>query len=384
MADTLFDYLHWRGDLPFDLVPPGPVDFLILSQLVHAPLEKLGEGASREECTLRTLTPVLYPEEPGKEERELFRKRYQLWQEAVRGERFGSLRLLSYGSVFNPEENRQFAAGLFTGEGRLMVAYRGTDATLAGWHEDFNLAYESPIPAQRDGLAFLEAAARNEGPLFLCGHSKGGNLARYAAVCSSREIRKRITAVYSFDGPGLGERVLSSPAMEEMVERIHSFVPESSVIGQLLGCREEMTVVASDSVSVLQHNPFYWHLKGPGFEILPRTSLSSRITGETMDRFLKSCTPQTRRRLVDVIFDILEASGAVRTRDIAKGLLLHGDEVVRVIRSIPEENRDAVTRGLLLLSVALGDALGGNLAEMLQALMKNKPNNDQSLPKTSE
>lgn len=352
--NSIIDYLRWRGDLPFSAVPPCAVDFLIFAQLVHAPLERL-EGAvdGRPLCEL---TQTVYLAPPGKNEHMLIRSRYELWCEAMRGERFAGVMLSRFASHFNPEEEKQFAGALFMLNGGTgVVAFRGTDATLVGWKEDFNMSFESPVPSQQEAAAFLEAAAMQAPVLYACGHSKGGNLAMYSACMCSSRARTRIREVYSFDGPGLDAATLDSPGYREVGGRIHSFIPESSIIGLLMGYRGSQTIIESDSVSLLQHNPYYWHVLGAAFVTAPDTTASSRFTDKTLHDFLSGCTPGQRRVLVDTLYSVLSASGAQRLKELPRCAATHREDIAAALRAVPPEDYAVVSQTVKLLVGAGGE-----------------------------
>lgn len=118
--------------------------------------------------------------------------------------RFRNIQMLGYTEQFDAAEEKQFAAVCFQITPDLCyIAFRGTDSTLVGWKEDFNMAFKCPVPSQKTAVRYLTDAARHcRGKILVGGHSKGGNLAVYAAVKCSEDIQKRIERVYSHDGPG--------------------------------------------------------------------------------------------------------------------------------------------------------------------------------------
>ncbi len=354
---NIIDYALWRGDLPCVLVGLCPVDFLVFAQLIHAPLERLegvGEGKR-----LSALTAAVYPEVPGKDENALVHSRYELWNAMKDGARFGDVTLKRFTAHFEPEEEKQFAAALFvTGDGTGVVAFRGTDATLVGWKEDFNMSFESPVPSQREAVAFLEEAARLTEVRYVCGHSKGGNLAMYAAAMCVPQVRAGLKGVYSFDGPGLDDATLAGEGWQEVESRVHSYVPESSIIGLLMGYREEYTIVRSDSVSLWQHNPYYWHVLGPAFLTAQDTTLSSQFANRTLHGFLSGCTPGQRRVLVDTLYSVLSASGARTLKELPRGMAAHLDEVAAALRAVPAADRQVAGELLGALVEAGGDSAG--------------------------
>lgn len=359
--NNILDYLSWRGDLSFERVSLCEADFLIFAQLVHAPLERLdgdGRGGS-----LSQLKEKVYPCAPGKDANGLIRSRYELWLAAMQCARFSSVTLERFDSHFEPEAEKQFAAALFQAGGVGVVCYRGTDATLTGWKEDFNMAFESPVPSQTEAVAFLNEAAQAREPLYACGHSKGGNLAMYAASMAEPTARERLLGVYSFDGPGLDDRTRDGDGYRAVSPRIRAYIPESSVIGLLLGYPDAFTVVQSDSVSLWQHNPYYWHVLGPGFERAESTTRSSRFTDRALHSFLAGCPPEERRLLVDTLFGILSATGASKLRELPRGVATHLDEILSALKSVPPDSRRALTRSLKLLAGAGAESLGILLGE---------------------
>lgn len=257
----MFDYLDWRGDLSFESDPLNAIDLLILATLSYCPMERL-HGVFISSTPIQ-LTAELYPPDAAfRNDSE--KQRCQLWKAASESERFGKMQVQAFAYHFDPAEEKQFSAVLFQlDENTAAAAFRGTDSTVVGWKEDFNMGFESPVPAQTDAVEFLTEAARRYDRLYTCGHSKGGNLALYAAVRADASVRAKVQGVYSFDGPGLDDQTADSPEYEEISSRIHSFVPESSIVGMLLDYHNEYTIVDSDGVGILQHNPFLWHIRGP-------------------------------------------------------------------------------------------------------------------------
>ncbi len=351
---NIIDYVHWRGDLTMQQSPLCAVDCLIYAQLVHAPLERLngaGEGKP-----LSELTAAVYPDAPGKDENTLVKSRYELWTAMDKTPRFGSVTLARFESHFEPEAEKQFAGALFLlGDGTGVVSFRGTDATLTGWKEDFNMSFESPVPSQKEAVAFLEACAVVVDALYVCGHSKGGNLAMYSASMCADAVRAHIRRVYSFDGPGLDMNTLESAGYQAVRDRIHSYIPESSIIGLLMGHQEQYTIIDSDSVSLWQHNPYYWHVQGTNFLTAPDTTRSSRFTDLTLHAFLDSCTPAQRQVLVDTLFGVLDVTGVERLKDLPRGVATHLDDVLAAMRAVPQEDRQVVSDLLKTLADVGGD-----------------------------
>lgn len=178
---NVFDYLDWRGDLTLGLVPLCDVDALVLSRLSYLPLDGLvpPEGATVGALMRQLLTskpPLLLPEDG------------RFIPALAASQRFCEMRIMDYVNQIDLESQTQFAAiTVALGDGRHFVAFRGTDGTLVGWKEDFNMAFTCPVPAQRLAAHYAASAMlRFPGEFLLGGHSKGGNLAVYAAAFCPR------------------------------------------------------------------------------------------------------------------------------------------------------------------------------------------------------
>ena len=157
MAD-IFDYLLWRGDIPLDAVPPNPVDTLILSELSYLGLEGLVPGDFRHPVPLKVMAEAMLAL-PDRENRVRTKKDLDLLAACAQAPRFQELWLLFYSNELLPEIQSQFAAVTWRlPDGSALITYRGTDLTLTGWKEDFNMSFQSSVPAQEKALWYLEAS----------------------------------------------------------------------------------------------------------------------------------------------------------------------------------------------------------------------------------
>ena len=306
MAD-LFDYLLWRGDLPMDVVPPNPVDTLILSELSYLGLEGLVPGDFLHPVPLQVVAQAFLAL-PDREERLHLKKDLELIDAAAKTARFGQLRLIFYRDELLPEIQSQFAAVTWLlPDGMALITYRGTDTTLTGWKEDFNMSFQTCVPAQEKALWYLEAFARVHPtlPLMVAGHSKGGNMAVYAAARCQTEVQERITAVHNHDGPGFQAEILREPGYRCVLPKVRTFVPQSSVVGMLLEHEEPYTVVKSRQLSLLQHDPYSWEVLGGDFIRLEEVDENSRFLDGTIRTWLAQTSLEERNAFVDAVFELL-------------------------------------------------------------------------------
>ncbi|MBO4318779.1 MAG: DUF2974 domain-containing protein [Mailhella sp.] len=354
---NMLDHIRWRGDLSFSSVPLGEADGLVLSQLAMIFWEKaMAPGESR---TLRDLARML---EGGDVSAGFTAKNDALLlQAAAASERFGGLVLCGLSNEFDEDAAIQFAAVTFLLPGRdAFVAFRGTDSTLAGWKEDFAMTYEMPVPAQSAAAAYLaRAASRTARRLYVGGHSKGGNLAMYAAATADTLTLARVRRVFNYDGPGFRSRGDAAKLYAAIRGRLASFVPQSSVVGMLLAHPQGYEIIRSDSVSILQHDPYSWQTEGGVFIRSPGLTKESVYIQAVIRRWLAGLGTDDRRLFVDALFRVLGSTDARSFgAEFWKGFVTHPGAVLASLRDMDPDSRRRV---------------GGMLAGLGRAAIRGTP-----------
>lgn len=346
---NILDYITWRGDLPFAAAGFNEVDGLILAQLSMLRWEHgLQPGESSKikdlfEPMNRQPVSVGFTAEND----------VKLLRLICHSARFGEMVLRDYVHAFDADAEMQFAAATFAlDDGTAYVSFRGTDATLVGWKEDCNMAFSRPVPAQEAAREYLDAAAeRIPGMLRVGGHSKGGNLAMYAAANAG--ARARVVAVYNNDGPGLSDKMDAAAMYARVTGRLHSYVPQGSIVGMLLDHPDEYTVVKSNSVSILQHDPYSWQVEGPAFVRMPGLSRDSARFDAAFRAWLSHVDEADRELLIDTLFGVLTATRSQTFgREFWQGLARNPREVLSAIQNVEPEKRRRVTRMLAGLGSA--------------------------------
>ena len=332
---NMFDYIRWRGDLSFTQDPPNSVDALIFSSLAYISYGGQVEAEPHTPVYLRTAAEEYFAL-ADHEDRVRVRNDLDLLHAAASSTRFGFTKLYLYRDLLIPEQETQFAAVTFLlDDGSAFLAFRGTDYSLVGWKEDFNMSFQQTVPAQRLAVQYTrEVAAEYLAPLRLGGHSKGGNLAVFAAARSGPMIQQRILEVYNNDGPGFTQYMMGDPGYLAMVPRIKTYIPQSSVIGMLLEHEETYTVIKSKSVSLLQHDPYSWELMGKQLEPMQEVTESSQFLDSTIKTWFAEMTNQERNQLVDVMFTLLGTGGVENALDI-----FHPKNALKYIKTlVSDEN----------------------------------------------
>ena len=314
---NIFDYLTWRGDLTFTQDPPNAVDALIFSTLTYVGYGETAQRPPETAASLRRCAEEFFALE-NPESRVRSKKDMELLRCAAATARFGHCGLCLYRSVLLPEQETQFAAMTFLlDDGSMFLAYRGTDNSLVGWKEDFNMTFQQTIPAQRLAQEYIrEAALAHTAPMRVAGHSKGGNLAVFAAARCSPMVRKRILTVYNNDGPGFTKYMIGDPGYNAIVPRIQTYIPQSSVIGMLLEHEEPFIVIRSKSVGIMQHDPYSWEVEGPHFLPVQEVTESSQFLDATIKTWFAGMTNRERNQLVEVLYGLLTTGEVENAADI--------------------------------------------------------------------
>ena len=211
--------------------------------------------------------------------------------------------------------DKQFSASTFFFENEqgevAYIAFRGTDGTLTGWKEDFNLSYKTVIPSQRSAVAYVSGvSSATNCPLILGGHSKGGNLAQYAALCTDGMTYRRILAVYDHDGPSFLEDPSPRRLTQTYEQKLHKLVPESSAFGMILERRDDYRVVQASAFALFQHRPFAWIVDGDDFVYQETLNSSAQFFDDALDAWLRSKSPAERERFIQTVYDLITQTNA--------------------------------------------------------------------------
>ena len=355
MAD-MFEYLTWRGDIPFSAMGPNPVDGLIFTTLVYVNFSAVAPHTPYSRMPLDRAVMILLADNEVRKRIRVDRD-LELLAAVAASERFKNVEIGFYRDILIPEEDTQFAAmTFFLNDGSAYTAFRGTDYTLVGWKEDFNMSFMDHIPAQRLAAEYLkDLASIFDGPIHVGGHSKGGNLAIYASAMAGDDIQDRILDVANYDGPGFMEHILSHPGYDRIVPKCRTYLPQSSFFGMLLEREEPHTIIKSHQIGLLQHEPYSWEIMGANF--IPDTqNADSMFVSKTMKSWLASMTVEERNEFFDAVFGLLMTDNTASVWDMLKP-----QTVLSYIRSLRtnEPMRNLLTTELDKLIQSAKQVTGG-------------------------
>lgn len=364
---NIMDYISWRGDLSFEQSQFNEVDNLILACFSYVNLDGISAVTKQKGIGLKKLTKEFMKLHTMKEleaDKSFIRLAPFMMMEMAKSVRFGKCVVRNYVNDIVTEAEQQFAAmEIVLEDGTSYVSFRGTDDTIIGWKEDFNLS-TGVVPAQKRAIEYLQKISEHtDGMLRVGGHSKGGNLAIYGSVmCKS--AHEKIFEIYSNDGPGFSREFQELPEMKEMMPKIIRIIPEYSIIGTILEHEKEPVIVASSSKGLLQHDGFSWEVQGPA--LVRRDSLNKTALRfiEILHKWIDGMDMEQKRLLIEDLFATLQASGYENLSEVQSGGLKSLAAMVKRVEKFAPESRGMMQELLT--------AICGGWLEQLQADTKDK------------
>lgn len=352
----IISYLRWRGEVPFSCAPLNEVDYLIFTQIVYLNFDGIVPGMqSGASISLEKAGELFldkWKERDAKEEVPvLIRDCVQILQEVLQAKRFAACRMTKYINEKNEEEEYQFSAmKLLPGDGSSFLAFRGTDTSRAGWKENFNMSFLKATPGQEKAVWYV----RNVLPagcesFVLGGHSKGGNLAMYAALKSEEKIQRRIRLVYNFDGPGFTEEMVAQSEYERLKGRVRRYLPEFSVIGILLDREENYKVVKSCEKGLQQHRAITWEVLGISFVYEKKLSRESLFWAHTLKTWVRSLQVEERRVFVEIVFSVFDQAGIEHPGQLKKMTRKRMKELIKALDRLDVGEKKIMLRLLHML-----------------------------------
>lgn len=336
---NLFDYLAWRGDLTLKQAPLNEVDCLIFSRFTYLALDGIIPHDFHHEITFAQCAQKYFQTpHPTYLQQKDDEKLLKILGSCPR---FATLKLCGFRNEISVQHEKQLACMTIKLPKANLIAYRGTDDTLVGLKEDLNMSFMETVPCQQDGLKyFADALQALPEPFYVTGHSKGGNIALYIALCCTLAQRRRLKKVYSFDGPGFSDKVLQQIDAKDSNKIIAAYVPQSSIIGMLLGHVENYTVVHSQQTSILQHDLYSWDILAPnGFVCEQQVDASSLFIDQTLKDWLNEISDEQRENFINIVFDVLKATQATRLQELTTERLATAKKVITELSLLDKQQR---------------------------------------------
>ena len=243
--------------------------------------------------------------------------------------------------IVNEWETQFCAVTFFLDDGTPYIAFRGTDETIVGWKEDFNMSFLSPVPGQNYSLHYLTlVASKLRKPFYVGGHSKGGNFAIYASMKSTPEIQAQIIKIYSMDGPGFRPDLMKECNFDSISEKTIKILPHSSLIGMLFEKEIQYTVVASKTFGLAQHNPYTWLIENGSFYTVSNIYESRRFVDDTINEWILTLDEARLKLFIDTFYQVISASEAENLIELSADWKKCMNKMITALKEVDKETRN--------------------------------------------
>lgn len=353
---NMLDYIKEFGHVSFEERAFSEIDALVLTELEYLPLEKVVPSDENGEIFVTVKEIAEYMQE---HKQELFdenpmmitQERHEVSQVIADAPRYQSLKFFGVVSVWDKDTTKQFAAVTVEVEPSVrLVVFRGTDETLIGWKEDFLMTYSPLVAAQTDAKEYLaKQASLWGGDLMISGHSKGGNLAIYAAATQEEDVQLRIVDIFCFDSPGLYRSVLETKGYQNIVPLAMRYIPQDSLVGLMLESEVPYVIVKSNATGAMQHSAMTWEIEDGQFIKMEKLTKNSQLNDQTFKKWTESVSDEELELFWNVFFELLFSVGIDTVNDLYGQFMHYVQEFLKAAGDMDEEKRELLTRIALLL-----------------------------------
>ena len=353
---NMLDYIKEFGHVSFEERAFSEIDALVLTELEYLPLEKVVPSDENGENFVTVKEIAEYMQE---HKQELFdenpmmitQERHEVSQVIADAPRFQSLKFFGVVSEWDKDTTKQFAAVTVEVEPSVrLVVFRGTDETLIGWKEDFLMTYSPLVAAQTDAKEYLaKQASLWDGDLMISGHSKGGNLAIYAAATQVEDVQLRIVDIFCFDSPGLYRSVLETKGYQNIVPLAMRYIPQDSLVGLMLESEVPYVIVKSNATGAMQHSAMTWEIEDGQFIKMEKLTKNSQLNDQTFKKWTESVSDEELELFWNVFFELLFSVGIDTVNDLYGEFMHYVQEFLKAAGNMDEEKRELLTRIALLL-----------------------------------
>lgn len=347
----IFDYLDQVAyDSIYD-TPLNELDMLMLTEITYLPFDQIVSDQMSPDCSCRLFEAA--EKMPQDLSMLVTKNRLKLLEKLASSTRFKNIKLMGYVNDIDPDVQKQFAAMIFRIKpDSYVLTFRGTDDSIIGWKEDFHMTYMDQVPAQKTAVNYLRKAMDTlPGQFILTGHSKGGNLASYAASQIEPEYQERIQSIYSYDAPGLNHSVITSQGYQTISDKIKRYIPQGSIVGMMLETPKQAQIVKSTAIGGLaQHDTFSWQIADQTFVLLDNLNPDSLQVDKTLKNWVDSVSDEELKDFFDLFFGLILDAGISSINDLTK--LENFNKILAVFENanaLTDEERDMLTRLAKLL-----------------------------------
>jgi len=332
---NIIDYLKWRGDLSFELYPINEVDNVILARFSYLPFQDIYLEA-RENIKSIAQKMQIVPKSNF-----VWADDKKFIEELAKTRRFQNLIVSDYVQKIDLNTETQFAAiTIWLPNGEKYISFEGTDMTIVGWKEDFNMSFMTNVPSQIEAVKYLENIAEKYTCDFrLGGHSKGGNLAVYASIFCKDEIKDRIIDILNADGPGFSKQIISDERYKKIFNKVNTYVPQSSIIGRLLEHDEEYNIIDSSQKGIMQHDIYSWQVEATKLKKISELTNESEMINKIVKDWLNNTTPEQREKFGNILYEIIGKTESKTITDFSSQRLKNIKTIIETYKTMDVEEK---------------------------------------------
>ena len=352
MANIL-DYIKENGNITFQEEQFNEIDNLIFSRLSYLPFEDI---KIEEKETFETIANKLKDIEIKKF---IMKNDKELIKLVGKSNRYKDLLVTDYYFSRDDKKEKQFVAiTIHLENDEIYISYGGTDDTLVGWKEDFNLSFMTHIPAQVEALKYIRRVSKKYNcKIHLGGHSKGGNLAVYAGIFCSKKVQDKIIDITNFDGPGFDKTVVENEKYKRILNKINTYIPQSSIFGRLLEHEEKYTIVTSDQYTFMQHDIFSWRINNQQIEKSDKVTAGSNFVNETVRNWLKTTSPKQREHFINTLYEIVTKTKAKTFKEFTAEWTKNVGIILKSYKDISYEDKKEIGKMILTFFTAVKNTI---------------------------
>ena len=335
------DYLRWRGDIPINKnFNINDLDNLVLARFSYLIFNKIDMNSVE---TIESISAKMKDFD-----NESFRYNGDKEMITLLGQspRFKNMLVTDFIEITDLKAEKQFSAiTIHISEKELYVSFIGTDNSIVGWKEDFNMAFMESVPAQLEGEKYLKMVSKKypKSKIRIGGHSKGGSIAIFSAVTATKEIQNKIINVCNYDGPGLGKEILDNIVDSDIIKKLHTFIPQDSVIGRILEHKEKCSIVKSIEKGLYQHDIFSWQVLRDNFIYVDNVTSNSQFINNSISTWLKSTSAEQRKIFFDGVFQLFYSSEASTFSELSASLGSNIPTFIKTYRELSDEEKKLIT-----------------------------------------
>ena len=338
--NNIYDYIKYYKNNSFAEIKFNIMDALVFSLLAYIPAKNVEDGSGLAEL-LKSIYSVDF------EEGSMKATSIQILGEIYKSRRYKNIKVFNFQKIEN--EKMQFGALTIRSDDFTFVSFEGTNGTIIGWKENFNLAYEYPSFTQKEAVKYLNNTIRfTDRNVYVGGHSKGGNLSMASSMECDMRVFIKIRQIYNFDGPGFRKEIFQSKKFEAMSKKLTNILPDGSIIGILLN-NKNYTFVKSNGIGGDKHRPFNWHIFGQFF-VEEKISTYSKNLQESINKSVDQLDKEDMKMFIDTVYEFLKINNIRTIKELKSVKMSELKKMIEQIKDVDDETKKlfiSVTKILL-------------------------------------